>query len=81
MTVRDEIKKAFSDSLLAERRKASETLESLANKSNLGIRYVQDLEAGKKLPSILTLLKLCDALNISPNDLLQPAQTKYKKLK
>jgi transcriptional regulator with XRE-family HTH domain len=42
---------------------------------------VQDVEAGNKLPSILTLVKLCDALNITPDKLLLPVLNHYKKLK
>jgi transcriptional regulator with XRE-family HTH domain len=81
ITLRDEIKKAFGESLLKQRRQASETLEGVATKGDMTLRYVQDVEAGNKLPSILTLVKLCDALNITPDKLLLPVLNHYKKLK
>lgn len=79
--MRDEIKKSFGENLLKQRRQASETLEGVATKGEMTLRYVQDIEAGNKLPSVLTLIKLCDALNITPDELLAPVLNHYKKLK
>ena len=63
------------------RHNAKFTLEALSNKANLTLRYIQDVEAGNKLPSILTLIKICNALDATPNDLLLPVIAEYKALK
>ena len=79
--MRDEIKKAFGENLFKLRRQSSETLEGIAIKGDMTLRYVQDVEAGNKLPSILTVIKLCDALNVTPDKLLLPVLKHYRKIK
>lgn len=79
--MRDDIKKSFGKSLFQARHGAKLTLEGLSNKANLTLRYIQDVEAGNKLPSILTLIKICNALDITPNDILLPVIGEYKNLK
>ncbi len=79
--MRNEIKKSFGKSLFQMRHSAKYTLEGLSNKANLTLRYIQDVEAGNKLPSILTLIKICNALDITPNDILLPVISEYKNLK
>ena len=81
MTLRDEIKKAFGENLSKLRRRSSETLEGVAVKGDMTLRYVQDVEAGNKLPSVLTVIKLCDALNVTPDKLLLPVLKHYRKIK
>ena len=81
MTLRNEIKKAFGENLSKLRRQSSETLEGVAVKGDITLRYVQDVEAGNKLPSILTVIKLCDALDITPDKLLLPVLKHYRKIK
>ncbi|WP_051204961.1 helix-turn-helix domain-containing protein [Butyrivibrio sp. VCD2006] len=44
--------------------------DELAIKSGLHHTYISKLECGLKAPTILTMMKICDALNISLNDLL-----------
>ena len=79
--MRDEIKKAFGENLSKLRRRSSETLEGVAVKGDMTLRYVQDVEAGNKLPSVLTVIKLCDALNVTPDKLLLPVLKHYRKIK
>ncbi len=79
--MRYEIKKAFGESLSKLRRRSSETLEGVAVKGDMTLRYVQDVEAGNKLPSVLTVIKLCDALNVTPDKLLLPVLKHYRKIK
>ena len=46
------------------------TQEKLAEMIDIDIRQVARLEAGDSLPSLNTILKLCNIFNITPNDLL-----------
>lgn len=79
MKLKDKIQKDFGEALLKHRKQAKMTFDTLADRANLSLRYVQDLEAGRKLPSIITLMKLCHALKITPDKLLMPIFRKNKK--
>lgn len=76
--LRNELKKAFGESLSRHRRYSHEVI---AEKGDIALRYLYDLEAGNKLPSLLTIMRLCYALDVSPDDLLLPVLKKYKKLR
>ena len=56
------------------RRRRKLSLRRLGEKS--GVHYVSlaKMEAGKLDPRLSTLLKLCKALEITPNDLIQPSK-------
>lgn len=47
------------------------TQEKLAEKSDISLRYVQQLEAGQRNPSIATLVNLRRALSCDFNDLFK----------
>jgi transcriptional regulator with XRE-family HTH domain len=47
------------------------TQEKLAERADISLRYVQQLEAGQRNPSIATLVRLRKALACSYNDLFQ----------
>ena len=56
---------------LAELRKRKGiTQEKLAEKTDLSNNYISNIENNRSIPSIETLTKLCDALDITPNDVL-----------
>ena len=40
----------------------------LSLRSNLSQSFIANLEKGKKQPSVLTLIKIADALNINPKE-------------
>ncbi|MHC6202836.1 helix-turn-helix domain-containing protein [Breznakiellaceae bacterium SP9] len=40
----------------------------LSLRSNLTQSFLANLECGKKMPSVLTIIKIADALEISPQD-------------
>jgi len=40
----------------------------LSLRSNLSQSFIANLEKGKKQPSVLTLIRIADALNVSPQD-------------
>jgi len=51
------------------------TQEQLAEKAGLSKQFVGNIECGRAIPSLKTVLSLCDALNVTPNDLLSLAST------
>lgn len=46
------------------------TQEYLAEKAGLSKQFVCNIECGRTIPSLKTVLSLCDALDVTPNDLL-----------
>lgn len=56
---------------LAEIRKGQKiTQEKLAERTNLANNYISNIENSRSIPSLETLVKLCDALGVTPNDIL-----------
>lgn len=56
---------------LADVRRARKmTQEKLAEKTDLANNYISNIENSRSIPSLETLVKLCDALDITPNDIL-----------
>ncbi|WP_213950551.1 helix-turn-helix domain-containing protein [Tepidanaerobacter syntrophicus] len=54
------------------RQKRNMTLEDLARQTGLSVSYLSEVERGKKQPSLETLEKISQALNISRDALLSP---------
>jgi transcriptional regulator with XRE-family HTH domain len=50
------------------RKSAGLTQEKLADKVDLSLRYIQNIEDGTRLPTIITLLKIAKALNKDVGD-------------
>lgn len=71
------IKEEFGRLLAESRKQKGLTQEQLAGDSNVGQRFLQELEQGKKQPSITTLFKLANTLGTTPADLLGPAWRKW----
>ena len=46
------------------------TQEKLAERANLANNYISNIENGRSIPSLETVVKLCQALEATPNDLL-----------
>ena len=49
------------------------TQDQLAEKAGISKQFLGNIECGKSIPSVKTVLSLCDALDVSPNDLLNYA--------
>lgn len=49
------------------------TQEQLSEKAGLSKQFICNIECGRAIPSLLTVLSLCDALGVTPNDLLTHA--------
>lgn len=47
------------------------TQEELAERAGISKQFLGNLERGKAIPSVNTLVALCDALNVTSNDLLR----------
>lgn len=67
------IKKAFGQALKERRMKAKLSQEKLAQESGISLRYLQDLEAGKRQPTLTTLFKLAHGLGTKPQSLITAA--------
>ena len=52
------------------RRKKGLTQESLAEKTELSSNYISHTENSRSIPSLETLMKLCSALDITPDEVL-----------
>lgn len=46
--------------------------EALAHEAGMSMRYLAGLERGEENPSLNFLVKLADALGVSPRDLFDP---------
>lgn len=57
------------------RHQKSLTQADLAEKAGLSKQFVCNIECGRAIPSLVTVLSLCDALNVTPNDLLESSST------
>lgn len=67
----DIIKNTISSNLKQYRIKANYTQDELADKANISLNFLQDIEYGRSNVSMVTLVNLCNALKITPNDFLR----------
>ena len=62
----------FGKNLLSHRTSQGLTQQKLAEKSGLTGMWLSHFENGKRLPSLGNFCKLCNALNVPPQNLLIP---------
>ena len=67
-----ELLKVLSENIKLYRRRYDLTQAGLAEKINISINFLSDIETGKKWASPTTLVKLADAFNIGIYELLKP---------
>ena len=67
------IKLEFGKALRQRRTQRKMTLEQAALEADVSMRFLQDLEAGNKMPSVRTVFRLARALGTTPSALLKPA--------
>jgi transcriptional regulator with XRE-family HTH domain len=65
---------AFGKSLRKRRLEKLLTQEVLALRSNLSRAYISDIEMGKKDPSLFTVFKLANALQLKPSVLIDEVE-------
>ena len=66
----DRLQKRFGENLRQARRVAEMSQEELSRHSSVHQAQISAMERGMQLPSLAVLLKLCAALYMTPNDLL-----------
>ncbi len=80
----NEIKEVLGKNIRNERLRNNLSQEELAEKVSLSVQFIRDIEAGRNLGSITTLLNLCSVLNTTPNrifrDLLESNDSIEKNL-
>jgi len=64
-------RKQFGRNLCRIRTALPMTQETLAEKADISVRYIQKIEAGEPLPSVATLAQLHKALGCSLEDLMR----------
>ena len=64
------LQKTFGETIRHERLARNLTQEALAEKSELSLNFIGNLERGEKLPSLDTMVKLADALGIKVAELM-----------
>ena len=67
-----ELLKILSENIRLYRGRNNLTQAELAEKVNISINFLSDIETGKKWASPTTLVKLADAFNIEIYELLKP---------
>jgi transcriptional regulator with XRE-family HTH domain len=65
---------AFGKSLKSKRLSANLSQEQLGLKSGLSRPYISELEMGKKDPSLFTIFKLANALELKPSVLIDEVE-------
>lgn len=64
-------KKAFGEKIREARLKKHYTQEVLAEKAEIGLVYLGEIERGKKLPSMKVFIRLVEALDVSADYILR----------
>lgn len=67
-----DIKKSTGKILRTLRGSKGWTQEKTEQETGVAYRSIQDIEAGKVQPTIVTIFKICQGFQITPHDLLNP---------
>ncbi len=62
----------FSTNLKEHRRNRGYSQERLSELAGISYKYYQELEGGKKVPSVIILLSICKALDVNMAKLVEP---------
>lgn len=69
---------AFGQALRSFRTKRKWTQTELALRADVDRNYVSLIELGRNSPSIRMVFRLCDALNITPSDMLKEVERRIR---
>ncbi len=69
---------AFGQALRSLRTKRKWTQTDLALRADADRNYVSLIELGRNSPSVRMLFRLCDALDVTPSDLLKDVERRMK---
>lgn len=67
----DKLREILSQNIKTARLSSNMTQENLAELSEISLNFFKDVEGGRSGISLLTLINICHALNITPNELLK----------
>lgn len=67
----DSIREILSQNIKSARLSSNLTQEKLAEKTDISLNFLKDIEGGRSGTSLVTLINICQALNVTPNDLLK----------
>ena len=74
-----DIKQSIGELVRDKRIKKGWTQEQLSSEAGVSNRFLQDIEAGEKMTSLVTVFKLSKALGITPDKLIMPAWKEWVK--
>ena len=69
---------AFGQALRSLRTKRKWTQTDLALRSDVDRNYVSLIELGRNSPSVRLMFRLCDALDITPSDMLKDVERRMR---
>ena len=67
MTYENEIKQNFGNTLRVLRKERNHSQEKIAESTGLHRTYISDIERGDRNFSLLNIIKICNALDITPS--------------
>ena len=67
---KDKLAKYIGNNIFQYRKARKLTREELAEKSNLSSNHIYELEMGNCIPTTITLIDICNALNISLSQII-----------
>jgi transcriptional regulator with XRE-family HTH domain len=76
---KEKLQQSFGQALFNAREKSGLTQKQLADDCNMERRHITALENGQKQPTLLTIFKLAEYLQIQPGDLLNDAASILRK--
>ena len=79
--MQEEIASAFGEVLRALRNERNMTQEQLGLEADLQRKSISSLELGMKAPSLATVLRIADALNVEPGKLVRLVKAKIDERK
>ncbi len=79
MGIQDKIKKTFGQVLRRLREESDRTQEQFGFDADLTRNYVSLLETGEQAPSLTTVFKIADALDIPCSELIGQVEAEMKK--
>lgn len=74
-----QIRSAMGELIRQKRIAKKWSQEKLSSEAELSPRFLQEIEAGKKTPSLATIFKLSNALGVAPDKLITPVWKEWKK--
>ena len=75
----DTVKKVFGGDLRSHRTNLESTQQDVALSCDMSVRFYQYLEGGTRTPSLITIFRLADALDTTPDELIEKSWKVWKK--